>query len=100
MKMFKFSLPMVAGVMCAVSSAVHATGSDVSVSIGTIQPGQEAVITYEVTINSPLSPSVTQISNQAKLIGTGFTSPKLTDDPEATAAGSNAAGNGVSIVSG
>ncbi|MCI0537665.1 MAG: tandem-95 repeat protein [Verrucomicrobiales bacterium] len=66
----------------ALSSLGHA---QVSVSIGTLQPGDEVVITYEVTITSPLPVSVTQISHQGGVSGSNFTAVS-TDDPETPAA--------------
>ena len=59
------------------------TLGQVSVAIGTLRPGQEVVITYEVTIASPLGPGVNQISNQGTVSG-DFGSVN-TDDPETPA---------------
>src|SRR5262245_27366435 len=36
----------------------------VSVSIGTLQPAESVTVSYEVTIDSPITPGVTQISSQ------------------------------------
>lgn len=75
--------PKLAGLWLAAGlTALQALGQ-VTVPIGTLRPGQEVVITYEVTIASPLGPGVNQISNQGTVSG-DFGSTN-TDDPETLA---------------
>ncbi len=59
--------------------------AQVSVSVGTLQPGESVTITYDVTINSPLSIAVTQISSQGTVSGSNFSTVN-TDDPETNTA--------------
>src|SRR4051794_35972404 len=67
------------------ASIARTSLGQVNVSIGTLAPGESVTITYDVTIDNPLSPSVTQISSQGTVSGSNFTSVN-TDDPETTSA--------------
>jgi uncharacterized repeat protein (TIGR01451 family) len=55
----------------AVTSGNTAGDSSVSVDLGTLAGSTSATITFEVTINDPLPPGVTEISNQGVLTGSG-----------------------------
>lgn len=55
--------------------------AQVNLTIGNLVPGDSVTISYEVTINSPLTVAVTQISHQATVSGGNFASVN-TDDPE------------------
>src|SRR5262245_9843756 len=72
------------GALCAAMSLIAAR-ADVSVNIGTLAPGQSVTITYDVTIDTPISPGVTTISSQGTISGSNF-STVSTDDPETPAA--------------
>ncbi|HKZ83155.1 MAG TPA: Ig-like domain-containing protein [Anaerolineae bacterium] len=50
-------------------------------SIGTLPAGKAITITFDVTINNPVPPGVTQVSNQGAVSGGNF-SPVVTDDPD------------------
>ncbi len=54
-------------------------------TIGTLAASKTVTITFSVTVNNPLSSSVTQISNQGTVSGTGFASV-VTDDPDVVGA--------------
>jgi uncharacterized repeat protein (TIGR01451 family) len=54
----------------------------VSLNIGTLPAGESITITFNVTINSPLSPTnTTQVANQGTVSGSNFGSI-VTDDPD------------------
>jgi large repetitive protein len=54
----------------------------VSLNIGTIPAGESVTITFNVTINNPLSPTnATQVANQGTVSGSNFGSI-VTDDPD------------------
>jgi uncharacterized repeat protein (TIGR01451 family) len=57
------------------------TGGDttVEVNVGTIASMNSAVITFDVTVDSPLAPGVTSVSNQGTVSGSNFAS-QSTDD--------------------
>ena len=55
------------------------------ITIGTLGAGKSVTITFSVTVNNPLASSVTQVSNQGTVSGTGF-SNVLTDDPDVAGA--------------
>lgn len=57
--------------------------SSVAVSIGTIPPSTTVTISFQVTIDSPLPPTVSQVENQGLVSGSNF-SPSPTDDPATT----------------
>jgi len=50
-------------------------------SIGTLPAGKAITITFDVTINNPIPPGVTQVGNQGTVSGSNFAS-LLTDDPD------------------
>lgn len=52
----------------------------VSVNIGTLVAGGTAVIVFDVNIDNPLSPNVTQIVNSGTVSGSSI-APVVTDDP-------------------
>jgi hypothetical protein len=56
------------------------------ITIGTLGAGKSVTITFSVTVNNPLAPSVTQISNQGTVSGVGATPGTefsvQTDDPD------------------
>ena len=54
-------------------------------SIGTLPAGKTVTLTFEVVINNPMTPGVTQVSNQGTVSGGNFSSV-LTDDPDTGAA--------------
>jgi hypothetical protein len=57
----------------------------VSLNIGTIPAGESITITFQVTINNPMSPvNNTQVSNQGTVTGSNFGST-VTDDPDTAA---------------
>jgi hypothetical protein len=58
------------------------SGETVSTTIGTLPAGKSVHIQFQVTVNTPLPSSVTQVSNQGTISGDNF-SPVLTDDPAA-----------------
>jgi hypothetical protein len=71
---------------CALIAWTATSGfADVSVLVGTLQPGQSVTISYEVTLDSALGSAVTQISSQGVVSGDNFASLN-TDDPETTTA--------------
>jgi uncharacterized repeat protein (TIGR01451 family) len=57
------------------------SGETVNVTLGTLNPGQEVTIEFQVTIDDPTSPAnLTQVCNQGQIAGTGFN--VSTDDPD------------------
>lgn len=54
-------------------------GSGVYANLGTIAPGESAVVTYRVTVTDPIAVGVTQMSAQGTVSGTNF-SQIVTDD--------------------
>jgi uncharacterized repeat protein (TIGR01451 family) len=54
------------------------------VSLGTLNPGEVVVITFDVTISDPLPFGVSQVSNQGTVSGGNFANV-LTDDPDTDA---------------
>jgi uncharacterized repeat protein (TIGR01451 family) len=58
------------------------SGETVNATIGTLPAGKSVHIQFQVTVNTPLPSSVTQVSNQGTISGDNF-SPVLTDDPAA-----------------
>ena len=59
----------------------------VNLNIGTIPAGESVTITFQVTINNPMSPTnTTQVSNQGTVSGSNF-GAVLTDDPDTAAPG-------------
>lgn len=72
----------------AVTSGNTAGDTSVGVDIGTIGPGVTVAIIFQVTVNDPLPPGVTEVANQGLLSGTNFPdtptfdpSTPATDDP-------------------
>ncbi len=58
----------------------------VNLNIGTIPAGESITITFQVTINNPMSPTnTTQVANQGTVSGSNF-GPIVTDDPDTGAA--------------
>ena len=59
----------------------------VSVDLGTLPVGVTAVVEFEVTLNDPLPTTVSEISNQATLTGSGSSSvtPSVTQTASCTA---------------
>lgn len=63
----------------------NSTGdTSVSVALGTVAAGNTVTISFNVIINSPLSNTVTEVSNQGSVSSTEF-STILTDDPTTSA---------------
>lgn len=60
---------------------VMAAGETVNVSIGTLPAGKSVTIVYDVTVNDPLPPGTTSVSQQGTVSGSNFSSV-LTDDPK------------------
>jgi uncharacterized repeat protein (TIGR01451 family) len=56
------------------------SGETVTASIGTLPAGKTVHVQFQVTVNSPLPSSVSQVSNQGTVSGDNFASV-LTDDP-------------------
>jgi hypothetical protein len=59
---------------------VFSASAQVSRSLGTLQPGQTCIITFDVVINTNFPLNTFSVTNQGSVTGTGF-SPILTDDP-------------------
>ena len=59
------------------------SGETVNVALGTLNPGQQVVITFDVIIDTPTTPQqiVSQVCNQGTVSGVDF-SPVDTDDPD------------------
>ncbi len=57
--------------------------ADISVPLGTLQPGESVRLSFEVTIDDPLDPALTQIAQQATVTHAGGII--LSDDPETAA---------------
>jgi hypothetical protein len=53
---------------------------EVDVPLPDIPPGQQVIVTYQVTVNDTLLPNVTVISDQGVITGSNF-GPVYTDDP-------------------
>ena len=70
-----------AQVATAIGAATLASGETLELSLGTLNPGQIVVITFQVTIDSPLPGGAPQICNQGLVRGDNFTDV-LTDDPD------------------
>ena len=66
--------------MGAVTSGNTSGDTAVGVNIGTLVAGGTAVIVFDVTIDNPLPPGVTQIVNSGTVTGTNI-APVVTDDP-------------------
>jgi len=49
------------------------------ISIGTLGPDKTVTITFSVTVNNPLAPSVTEIRNQGTVSGSNFTAVNTVD---------------------
>jgi hypothetical protein len=61
----------------------YASGETVNLTLGALEPGQQVTITFDVTVNDPLSPVGTVlVSNQGLVTADGGISV-LTDDPDA-----------------
>jgi len=56
------------------------SGETVTASIGTLPAGKTVHVQFQVTVNSPLPSSVSQVSNQGTISGDNFANV-LTDDP-------------------
>jgi len=73
------------GATAAMFATLFLLGADTSAQVnqflGNLAPGQSVRILYEVTINTPLTVAVTQISHQGAVSGLNFTTVN-TDDPE------------------
>jgi len=59
-------------------------GGTITVSIGTLKPGDSAQITFQVTLNAPpnltgVPPGTAQVSTHGTVTGTGFISPQDTN---------------------
>lgn len=59
---------------------------EVDVPLPEIPPGQQVVVTYQVTVDENLQPNVTVISNQGTVTGSNF-GPIYTNDPATVADG-------------
>jgi uncharacterized repeat protein (TIGR01451 family) len=64
------------------AGTVSTTPTSFSVNIGTIAPNATVTITFDVTIDDPLPPGTTSVSNQGSISGSNFTTVN-TDDPAA-----------------
>ena len=62
--------------------AAPAMAGSVNLNIGTLPAGESVTITFNVTINNPMSPTnTTQVANQGTVSGTNF-GTVVTDDPD------------------
>jgi uncharacterized repeat protein (TIGR01451 family) len=66
--------------MGAVTSGNTPGQTAVAVNIGALAAGGTAVIVFDVTIDNPLPPGVTQVVNSGTVTGSNIT-PVMTDDP-------------------
>lgn len=57
------------------------SGENINLSLGTLDPGQEVTIEFQVKIDDPFPSGTSQVSNQGTVSGTNF-SNMLTDDPD------------------
>jgi uncharacterized repeat protein (TIGR01451 family) len=57
------------------------SGETINLGLGVINPFQVITITFDVTIDNPLSAGVTSVSNQGTISGSDFANV-LTDDPD------------------
>jgi uncharacterized repeat protein (TIGR01451 family) len=65
----------------SITSGNTAGNTNVAVNVGTVAGnGGTVTVTFQVTINSPLPPNITQITCQGQVTGTNVP-PTLTDDP-------------------
>ena len=48
-------------------------GETINQPLGTIPPGESVTLTFQATINNPVTPGTTQVSNTGTVSGTGFT---------------------------
>src|SRR5688572_22861511 len=83
MKTYNSPPRIIFAALCAFLCAFTAR-AQVNAPIGTLNPGETVIITYDVTIDSPLPPGTTQISSQGTVSGAGFS--VSTDDPDTAAA--------------
>jgi hypothetical protein len=70
------------GFAASIVAAAPPSGETVTATIGTLPAAKTVRIQFQVTVNSSLPSSVTQVSNQGTVSGDNFTSV-LTDDPAA-----------------
>lgn len=76
------SIPQwVAAVAMTVLSSFTAFAQVTNLNLGNLAPGETITVTFEVTINNSLPPTVQGITNQAAVSGTGFTTVN-SDDPK------------------
>lgn len=62
------------------------TGPEIAVALGTIPGGEQATVTFSVTVDAPLPVGVTQVANQGTVSAAG--QPDLrTDDPDTATTG-------------
>ena len=57
-----------------------ASGETIQITLGTLNAGQVVIITFEVTVDSPLPSGASNVCNQGLFTGDNFTNV-LTDDP-------------------
>jgi len=57
------------------------SGENFNLPLGELDPGQEVIITFDVTVDVTIPPNVTQVCNQGLVSGTNF-SDVLTYDPD------------------
>ncbi len=57
------------------------SGESFNLDLADLDPGQEVIITFDVTVDATIPPNVTQVCNQGLVSGTNF-SDVLTDDPD------------------
>lgn len=69
-----------------VASGNQSGDTDVAVTLGTVSPGDEIIMTFRVLIDSPLPPEVTTLSCQGLATGDNL-SPTPSDDPDTGAPG-------------
>jgi hypothetical protein len=63
----------------------HFLSAPLTVNIGNLPPGKSVTITFQATVNNPVSAGVTSISNQGTISGSNFADVP-TNDPNTTAA--------------
>src|SRR6185503_19100728 len=61
--------------------AASALAQVTNLNLGNLAPGETVTVTYEVTINNVLPPTLQGITNQAAVSGTGITTVN-SDDPD------------------
>ena len=85
LKLLKFTiLALLLGILSAnglLAQNNPMSGESFNLALADLDPGQEVVITFDVTVDVTIPPNVTQVCNQGLVSGTNF-SDVLTDDPD------------------